>query len=115
MGPLHGLDHNFGRVTRRVSEGLLQVNTRPSLTLRVTMQAMPAFDELTIKPVERLPRVAQTLAELAFAPPWVDIGLCLRHGRERNKTELRENLNDATKSTKPNTPGPVLVCWSSEF
>ena len=28
----------------------------------------------------------------------------LRHGRERNKTELRENLNDATKSTKLNTP-----------
>ena len=31
----------------------------------------------------RLPRVAQKLAELAFAPPWADIGLCLRHGRSR--------------------------------
>ena len=31
--------------------------------------------------VATLPRVARTLAELAFAPPWAGIGLCLRHGR----------------------------------
>ena len=35
----------------------------------------------------RLPRVTQMLAELALASPWAVIGLCLRHGRVRNKTE----------------------------
>ena len=51
--------------------------------------------------VGRLPRVAQTLAELAFAPRWANIGLCLRHERGRNKTGAAP---DQLLYPKVNTP-----------
>ncbi len=58
-----GLDHNSGTVTRRVSEEMLQVNTRPSLTRRVTVLSLLAFAGVMIKAVLRraLPAV---LAEI---------------------------------------------------
>ena len=48
-----GLDHNSGIVTRRVSEEMLQVDTRSSLTLRVTMLSLLATAGVVIKAVNR--------------------------------------------------------------
>ena len=45
------------------------------------------------------------LTELAFTPPWAEIGLCLRHGRARNKTEPLKRRIHVLKSAKLNTPG----------
>ncbi len=52
LGVAAGLDHNFGTVTRRVSEEMLQVNTRSSLTRRVHMRSLLAFAGVMIKAVQ---------------------------------------------------------------
>ena len=55
----------------------------------------------------RSPRVTQTLTELAFTPPWAAIGLCLRHGRARNKIKPLKRRIHVLKSAKLNTPVPT--------
>ena len=50
-----GLDHNSGIVTRRVSEEMLQVDTRSSLTLRVTMLSLLTTAGILIEAPGKMP------------------------------------------------------------